>query len=223
MNVLVLNCDFGKNKETDGGEILKAIIEKLNHTATLLKIFDNQLPTFGELKQFNKVLITGSKASVYDKTNEWIPKLEELIREIDKLEIPTLGICFGMQIITQALGGRVEKNTVFEEGFREIELNEKGIESKLFKGIPRKVKVYESHGDHATQIPIGAKLLAKNNVSLQAYSLRNFYCMQFHPEITTGVVEAISKRDSKDVNKLLNGVDKTYSMPLKVIENFLEN
>ena len=217
--ILILNCDFDTNAETNGAELLKNQLKKLGENSERFNVFENQFPE--DLKIYSGILITGSRASVYEKA-DWIKKLSELVKSIDRLEIPTLGICFGFQIIAQSLGGEVKASGSFEEGFSEIELTPEGKKNFLFMGVSPKINVYQSHGDIATKLPEGSVVLSKNNHSTQAYSIRNFSCVQFHPEVLPPTARKMALRDGKNIENILNSINDDYSETLNILYNFLK-
>ena len=96
-------------------------------------------------------LITGSRHGAYEG-HDWIPPLEDFIRQVHAAQKPMVGICFGHQIIAQALGGHVEK---FKGGWaigpQDYELN------------GETVTVNAWHQDQVTQLPDGARVLASND------------------------------------------------------------
>ena len=69
-------------------------------------VLDGEFPA--SVEDADAWLITGSRHGVYED-HDWIPPLEALIRKIDARRLPLVGVCFGHQIIAQALGGKVEK------------------------------------------------------------------------------------------------------------------
>ncbi len=222
MRMLILNCDYDPSNETNGAMLLKKYISSFDIKNILIKnIHSGEFPSEDEIAYSDGIIITGSRASVYDK-EEWISKLMDLVKLIDKLEIPTLGICFGFQVVAESLGGNVGPSGSFEEGFGSIFLNEEGLENPIFDRFFNEIKVYQSHGDVAKALPKGSVILAENDHSLQAYCIRNFFCVQFHPEILPEIAELMGKRDGKDLDKVFNGVDKKYDQTLKIIENFID-
>ncbi len=93
-------------------------------------------------------LITGSRHGAYED-HDWIPPLEDFLRRVYAAGVPTVGICFGHQILAQALGGKVEK---FEGGWSV------GIEGYAINGVGEEVQVVAWHQDQVTQLPNPAKL-----------------------------------------------------------------
>ena len=75
---------------------------------TTYAVLDNEFPVTADAEE--GWLITGSKFGVYE-AHDWIAPLEDLVREITKVGLPLIGVCFGHQIIAQALGGKVEKSS----------------------------------------------------------------------------------------------------------------
>ncbi|NOZ07247.1 MAG: type 1 glutamine amidotransferase [FCB group bacterium] len=134
-------------------------------------------------------IITGSGESVPDHS-EWMLQLEELIRCGTSEGKPILGICFGHQIIAQALGGKVIRNPKgWEVGSHTIHLTAAGTTSAIFKGFPPDPTVYETHEDIVERLPENAELLAKNQMGIQAFSYAdNVYAVQFHPEFTYEII-----------------------------------
>ncbi len=117
-------------------------------------------------------LITGSKHGAYEDL-PWIAPLEGFIREIVAAERPLVGVCFGHQIIAQALGGRVEK---FAGGWAV------GPQTYTFPDGPKTVQAW--HQDQVTALPEGAEVVASNAFCRNAAVIYpgRAYTVQPHPE-----------------------------------------
>ncbi len=221
MRICILNCDFDESPSTNGASLIKRNLIRMGISEEDISVFDvfkEEMPQ--DITRFQKVVITGSRASVYED-KKWIKQLIEMIKEINTRKIPTLGICFGFQAVAEALGGKVKSSGSFEEGFGHVELTQAGNRSSIFSGFERDVLVYQSHGDIASALPENSEILAKNEHSTQAYSLENFYCVQFHPEIIPPVALEMGERDGKKREEVLNGTPETYRKTLSIIENFI--
>jgi GMP synthase (glutamine-hydrolysing) len=122
------------------------------------------------------LVLSGGPASVYA---EGAPKIDPRIFE---LGIPTLGICYGMQLMAQDLGGRVERTGVSEFGKTEL----KAQEGELFTNLPPEQVGWMSHRDSVTAPPAGARVVASSPAApIAAFedSERRLYGVQFHPEV----------------------------------------
>ena len=127
-------------------------------------------------------LITGSKFSVYG-TQPWIPALKDLIRQIVDTDIPLVGICFGHQIIAEALGGRVEKS---DKGW--------GLGLDTYKLAPgsiideqKLITLNIFHQDQIVELPPGAEVYASSEFCQYAGLVLNnqILTIQAHPEFQT--------------------------------------
>ncbi len=122
------------------------------------------------------LVLSGGPASVYA---EGAPQMDPRNFE---LGIPTLGICYGMQLMAQQLGGTVQSNDVAEYGKAQAELGE----SPLFQALPPEQTVWMSHRDSVTAPPVGAHVTASSPSSpIAAFedAGRALYGVQFHPEV----------------------------------------
>ncbi len=129
-------------------------------------------------KQPRALILSGGPSSVSDKT---APKIFKSILELD---VPVLGICYGMQLLSHLHKGKVVSGTSREYGFAELEILEP---EGIFKGFQKgeRAQVWMSHGDSVGEVPPGAKLLAKSNgCPVSAMRLGNLYAVQFHPEVS---------------------------------------
>jgi len=177
------------------------------------KIYDNQVLSIEEADAW---IITGSKYSVYDKIL-WMKKLESFIIQLANESKSILGICFGHQIIAQALGGKVEKNIKgWELGSYNISLTKEAIGSPLFISFNSDKIVYESHQDVVVKLPTNAIELAYTKKGNQAYSINeNIFGVQFHPEFSYDIARALMdirinkgiKIDNPNLIKSNNGKD----------------
>jgi GMP synthase (glutamine-hydrolysing) len=127
------------------------------------------------------IVLSGGPSSVYEKKAPAVPK------ELFDQGIPILGICYGMQLVTQLSGGEVAKSKHREYGRAELTIDDA---SDLFAGIgkDRSTVVWMSHGDRIERMPPGFRSIAHTENSPVAAmkrvdGKRRIYCLQFHPEV----------------------------------------
>jgi GMP synthase (glutamine-hydrolysing) len=122
------------------------------------------------------LILSGGPASVYaDDAPHIDPRIFEL-------GIPTLGICYGMQLMALELGGRVDRTGVSEFGKTELHAKE----SRLLKDTPTDQTVWMSHRDSVVAPPEGSRVVAGSpSTPIGAFEAeeRNLYGVQFHPEV----------------------------------------
>lgn len=150
----------------------------------LLDARRGELPRASDLAA---LLITGSPESVTSRA-PWILAAEAALRAFVAEGAPTLGVCFGHQLLAQALGGLVEHNPRGRE-MGSVELRVVA-EDPMVAGLPERFVANMSHRDSATRLPDGAVRLA--STALEPNALVRFgaraYGMQFHPEFDGGVM-----------------------------------
>ena len=168
---MVLVLDYGSQFSM----LITRRIRELNIYSELVPWdVDPRLLSYNNIKA---IILSGGPASVYDES---APDLPEWVLETD---IPILGICYGMQILAQKLGGTVSPADNREYGHALIETNSR--EQKLFKNLPNSLPVWMSHGDQLTELPSDFKVIAKSqNAPIAAISdSKDRYGIQFHPEV----------------------------------------
>src|SRR3954470_18210049 len=94
------------------------------------------------------VILSGGPSSVYDAD---APAMDDSVLAAG---LPMLGICYGLQVIAYKLGGKVVPASKREYGHADIQVLDG---SALFKGLPREISVWMSHGDEAQELPTGFK------------------------------------------------------------------
>ncbi len=149
------------------------------------------LPELGEVAGF---VLTGSSSSVTERA-PWMLRFEEYVREAVARDLPMLGVCFGHQILGQALGGSVEKNPRGREiGTRTVTRTEHGADDPLFEGLGATFDVNTTHVDSVVRLPPGARVLASTELEPHAaFALADkpgVRAVQFHPEIDGDAMRA---------------------------------
>ena len=123
------------------------------------------------------IILSGGPASIYEKRS---PRVD---RGIFELGIPILGICYGLQFMVDALGGKVVRSEKREYGFAELIIPKQG---KLFGAVEKKTRCWMSHGDQIGRLPAGFTVTASTEnteVAAAEDAKRRFYGLQFHPEV----------------------------------------
>ena len=123
------------------------------------------------------IIFSGGPRSVSE------PGAPRMAPDVMTLGVPTLGICYGMQLMTDALGGRVEKAPHREFGHAVVTLSPEGA---LFGDLPGSLRVWASHGDFVTAAPSGFAVVgtsANAPVAAMQDPARRLYGLLFHPEV----------------------------------------
>jgi GMP synthase (glutamine-hydrolysing) len=166
----VLVLDFG-------GQYSQLIARRVREANVYSELVSHRL-TAAEVRARDPlaIVLSGGPASVYAAG---APQMDT---EILRLGIPTLGICYGMQLMARDLGGAVESNDVSEYGKTELE----AAESALFHELPSEQVVWMSHRDSVTAAPPGARVVAQSpSTPIAAFEdpEHGLYAVQFHPEV----------------------------------------
>jgi GMP synthase (glutamine-hydrolysing) len=161
-----------------GSQYTQLIARRVRESRVYSEIYPFNV-SYSKIKNFapKGIILSGGPSSIYDKQS---PKPD---KRILSMGIPILGICYGMQFLAHALGGRVAKAREREYGKAELFIDDA---RDLFKNIPGKSIAWMSHGDRITKIPAGFKILAHTDnspIAAMASRKRNCYALQFHPEV----------------------------------------
>lgn len=156
----------------DAGFIGDAFVARGAQVSVHLFPTDGPLPP---LDGVDHVIILGAAWSVYEHAiSDWIGAELDWIRAADAAKVPVLGICFGAQAMTAALGGQVERAPRMEVGWTTVDT----LDPHLIEEGPW----LEFHGDVCLP-PQEARVLARNEVCVQAFSIGRHLAVQFHPEV----------------------------------------
>lgn len=161
-----------------GGQYNQLIARRIRD----LGVYSELLPyntSLDKLKQLNPrgIVLSGGPASVYEDRS---PQPDE---GIYSLGVPILGICYGMQLMTHQLRGKVERARKREYGKAEVVFRS---DSELVKGLEREQLVWMSHGDKVIELPEGFVTDAKTEqtpIAAMSHREKRMYAVQFHPEV----------------------------------------
>ncbi|MEI8236195.1 MAG: glutamine-hydrolyzing GMP synthase [Methylococcaceae bacterium] len=170
-----------------GSQYTQLIARRIREIGVYCEIYSCECSS-QEIKQFSPkgIILSGGPESVTEGNTPRAPQI------VFELGIPVLGICYGMQTMTQQLGGSVETSNHREFGYAQIRARG---HSKLLNGIEDHLSsegfglldVWMSHGDRVVTLPEGFKLIASSEgapIAGMANEDKHFYALQFHPEVT---------------------------------------
>jgi GMP synthase (glutamine-hydrolysing) len=161
-----------------GSQYTQLIARKVRQLSVYTEIHPFNFP-LDQLKTLRPdgVILSGGPASIYDSGSP------DLNPEILKLGLPVLGICYGLQGMMHTRGGRVVPSEDREYGHQTLEIAKAG---PLLQGLPKRSRVWMSHGDRVERLPRGFRTLASSKTCPQAavgHESRPLYGLQFHPEV----------------------------------------
>ncbi len=158
-----------------GGQYTKVIDRRVRELGVKSDIFPINVKS-EDLKDYGSVILSGGPNNVADGQRLKFDK------NIFELGIPVLGICYGMQLMSDYFGGIVDSNVKKEYGQNEITINTK---VPIFEGLAETQQVLMSHGDTVKVCPNGFEVIAKSGEAIAGIGNveRRMYGVQFHPEV----------------------------------------
>jgi len=162
-----------------GSQYTQLIVRRVRECHVYCRLFPHDVAE-SELAAFapKGIILSGGPASVYD------PDAPRLLPHVIGLDVPILGICYGMQALAQTFGGQVQPAPRREYG--PAILNEIAADNPLFVGLHAPQPVWMSHGDRVQMLPPGFVALASSAnspIAAMAHPERRIYALQFHPEV----------------------------------------
>ena len=185
--VNILLCDTFPGLLPENIQSYESMFVKLFHTVNqdiifeIFRALDGVLPKHPAADEL--YLITGSNNAAYDIL-PWILDLQDWVRKAASTNIPLVGICFGHQLIAQALGGRVERYASgWGVGIRESQILDEQLRTYFPDG---RLRLICNHHDQVTQLPAGATSLATSSFCQhEGFRIgRHILTFQGHPEFT---------------------------------------
>jgi GMP synthase-like glutamine amidotransferase len=192
------------------GRASEDLVDKYGTYAEMLINLINSEEKLFEFKTFNILdgifplnhndcdgwIVTGSPHGVYEE-HSWIPIVSQLIKDIYDNKLPIFGVCFGHQLIAQALGGNVEKSTKgWGLGLHTYQINNK---TNYMGNLSSEVTLNICHQDQVLSPPNGATVYAKSDFCENAgfYIKDKVLTMQAHPEFLVDFIKALltARRD----------------------------
>ncbi|MCL0067992.1 glutamine-hydrolyzing GMP synthase [Peptococcaceae bacterium] len=168
---LILILDFG-------GQYTQLIARRVRECSVFCEILPYNV-SIDEIKSKNPkgIIFSGGPSSVY------IDNAPLISAEIYGLDIPILGICYGMQMVAWQLGGEVSRSSQREYGRTIVEILKS---SELLEGLENKETCWMSHSDHVEKVPQGFEIIARsenNKIAAMQNPEKKLYAVQFHPEV----------------------------------------
>lgn len=212
------------------GDFEQLFLDAIGDTPATVDIVDAQTSPLPALSSYDGVLITGSHSMVTDH-EAWSDALLPYIREMADRNLPVLGVCYGHQLIAEALGGSAGYHPEGAEiGTCQVQLTDAGQADPLLGSLPATFNAHLTHSQSALTLPDNAVLLACNDYEPhQAFRVNNnIRGVQFHPEFTAGVTHIyIDKQREKlaaqgrDINALREQICETTEANT-LIQRFVE-
>lgn len=161
-----------------GSQYTQLIARRIRESKVFSEIHPHNYPLEKiKVERPTGIILSGGPLSVYDQD------APDISKEIFELDIPVLGICYGLQLIAKHHNGKVEPAQNREYGKANIQINKDDL---LLKSVKNNSIVWMSHGDYITEFPLGFNVTAKtDNSPVCAISNpdKNIYGLQFHPEV----------------------------------------
>lgn len=173
---IIIVLDFGSQYN----QLICRRVREMNVYSLLLP-YSTSANELKKYKNLKGIILSGGPNSVYEKNSF------KMDPDIFSLNIPILGICYGMQLIAYMNGAKIIEGNNKEYGGQEINVD---TSSPLFINTSLKQTVWMSHADKVDTLPDGFKLIASSNNTKYAAienSNKKLYCVQFHPEVNNSI------------------------------------
>ncbi|MFK8012466.1 MAG: glutamine amidotransferase [Marinicellaceae bacterium] len=170
-------------------------------------VYQDQAPSFPSLENLAGIIITGSPSMVTEK-KDWSEATIDWLKKIVEMDIPTLGVCYGHQLLACALGGQVDWNPNGRQiGNVKMQLSKSATNDPLFSKIHKSnqssLNFNATHSQSVIVLPKKVQLLGSTNLDPNhCFRYKNhIWGAQFHPEFSTKVINAYIIARSKEIEQ----------------------
>ncbi|MFB6121847.1 MAG: type 1 glutamine amidotransferase [Haloferacaceae archaeon] len=180
MTILVLDDEVQPDYRYLGPEIARIADDSDYH------VYADE-PTTPDLDAYDGVIISGSTASVYEEGHDFVDRQQDLVHECIETDVPLLGICFGHQLVNDALGGDIEED---RRRATFVEMDVTDPEDPVLRGVDPVVPVL--HSDLVVEPGRGLEPIATtdyNDYFCTRHESAPVWTVQYHPEFTERVEE----------------------------------
>ena len=201
-----------------GGQYTKVIDRRVRELGVKSDIFPINVK-IEKLKDYQSVILSGGPNNIGEAQRL------NFDSNIFELGVPVLGICYGMQLMSDYFGGIVDSNVKKEYGQCKVTINNNSL---IFKGLDEKQQVLMSHGDTVKVKPNGFEIIAKSGEEIAAIGDENrkMYGFQFHPEVdlTEGGMKMLENFIRLVANyKEVYALDDRIESSIKMIQEKVKN
>ncbi len=212
-------------------ECIKRAMKLKNKELEVVNVTEGDtLPAINDLRNYNGVILGASSdyniSSLSKDIKSKCYSVKPVIKYLIKNDIPTLGICFGHQLLALFSGGKVERDeTQAEAGVVKVYLNDHSDKTILFNGFPKSFYLASGHKDSVTKLPKGAKNLAYSSSTRNSiFQIKNdIFGIQQHPELNIdGLVWRLSLFPEYMRDRTLEEVKNDFR-PMPYAQKFLLN
>ncbi len=212
------------NASYDAVDTRRNFVRELDASIVEYVVSEGDIP---DTPDVDGAVITGSRASVYWE-EPWIEQTREWTRQAVKDGTPILGVCWGHQLVADALGGEVSPMGEYEIGYRQVRHDGSSL---LFDGIEPEFTAFQTHSDEVTRVPADAEVVAETDISIQAFAGDSYWGVQFHPEYDMTTARKVTEaKDDLDADRMAEALasitEETYraaGQSKLVFENFLRS
>ena len=162
-------------------------LEQLGFAVDEVNPNDEPLPS--SLAGYDAVLVCGGTANTHETDRyPWLDHERELLVEAIDRGVPTIGLCLGAQLLTEAAGGTVYRTSTSEVGWHEVDVDAAAAGDPVLGALPRRFMALQWHS-YGCELPEHAVELARNEVCPQAFRIGDAaWATQFHIEVTRDIL-----------------------------------
>ncbi|CAM6106196.1 unnamed protein product [Calypogeia fissa] len=226
--------DYTQNLYGGYGKMFVELLSDPDDKWDIYAVVDGQFPPEEELEKYDGFVLTGSRHDAHG-SDEWITKLCAILQSLHEKKQNILGICFGHQVLSRALGGKTGRTDAgWEIGLRDIQTTT-ALASKAYAvGVPPVLRVMESHQDQVQQIPPGGELLGfSEKTAIEVFAVGDHVLgIQGHPEFTEDVVKdlidtrlslgMLTEEEAKDARATLRAGQADREALVQLCKGFLK-
>jgi len=204
LRVGILECDHVdenlRDKYGDYHEMFADLVLRQENSIefSIYDLIEGQFPV--DIRACDAYIITGSRYGVYEDI-PWIHQAKQLVRRLYDSQIPTIGICFGHQLIADSLGGKVIKAENKGRGLGVQTWNIKSKPDWMSDDLPSKLSLNACHQDQVIKLPTNSEVLVTSDFCpIAGFQKGSMLGIQGHPEFNTEYTQYLFHKHKETLN-----------------------